>query len=57
MLDYIYHMTLKLLKNCINFWHENLSNGLDSDQDRQNVCPDLGQNCLLRLSTDDKSRH
>ena len=27
-----------------------MSNGLDPDQDRQNVGPDLGQNCLQSLS-------
>ena len=32
-----------------------MSNGLDSDQDRQNVGPDLCLNCLQRLSADDKS--
>ena len=26
------------------------------DQDQQNVGPDLGPNCLQRLSADDKSR-
>ena len=30
---------------------------LDLDQDRQNVGPDLGLNCLLRLSADDQSCH
>ena len=34
-----------------------VSNGLDSDQDRHSVGPDLGPNCLQRLSADDKSRH
>ena len=29
-----------------------MSNGLDPDQDRQNVGPDLGPNCLQRLSAD-----
>ena len=33
-----------------------VSNGLDPDQDRQNVGPDLGPNCLQRLSADDKNR-
>ena len=33
-----------------------VSNSLDPDQDRQNVGPDLGPNCLKRLSADDKSR-
>ena len=30
---------------------------LDLDQDRQNVDPDLGPNCLLRLSADNQSCH
>ena len=34
-----------------------LSNSFDPDQDRQLDGPDLGPNCLQRLSTDDKSRH
>ena len=38
----------------ITIW---VSNSLDPDQDRQNVGPDLGPNCLQRLSADDKSRH
>ena len=33
-----------------------VSNGLDPDQDRHVVGPDLGPNCLQRLTTDDKSR-
>ena len=34
-----------------------MSNGLDPDQDRHSVDPDLGPNCLhLRLSADDKER-
>ena len=28
---------------------------MDPDQDRQNVGPDLGPNCLQRLSADDKN--
>ena len=31
-----------------------VSNSLDPDQDRQNVGPDLGPNCLHRLSADNK---
>ena len=31
-----------------------VSNGLDLDQDRHCVGPDLGPNCLQRLSADDK---
>ena len=30
-----------------------MSNSLDPDQARQNVGPDLGPNCLQRLSADD----
>ena len=33
-----------------------MSNSLDPDQDRQFVSPDLGPNCLQRLSADNKSR-
>ena len=33
-----------------------VSNSLDPDQDQQNVGPDLGPNCLQRLSADDESR-
>ena len=33
------------------------SNSLDSDQDRHFVGPDLGTNCLQRLSADEKKRH
>ena len=36
-----------------------VSNGLDPDQDGQNISfvgPDLGPNCLQRLSIDSKSR-
>ena len=32
-----------------------VSNGLDPDQDQHYVGPDLGPNCLSRLSADDKS--
>ena len=45
----------------INFFKNSItntirvSNGLDSDQDRRSVGPDLGPNCLQRLSTDDNS--
>ena len=34
-----------------------VSNRLDLDQDRPSVGPDLGPNCLQRLSADDKSCH
>ena len=35
-----------------------MSNGLDPDQDQRSVIPDpdLGPNCLQRLSADDKSQ-
>ena len=33
-----------------------VSKSLDPGQDRHYVGPDLGPNCLQRLSTDDKSR-
>ena len=32
-----------------------VANGLDPDQDRQSVGPDLGPNCLQKLSADDKN--
>ena len=34
-----------------------VSNSLDPDQVRHVVGPDLGPNCLQRLSADDTSRH
>ena len=34
-----------------------VSNNLDSDQDGLFVGPDLGPNCLQRVSADDKSCH
>ena len=46
----------------INFFKKNFqeyyekSNSFDPDQDRHNVGPDLGPNCLQRLSADDKER-
>ena len=33
-----------------------MSNSLDPDQARQSVGPDLGPNCLQRLSADDTNR-
>ena len=47
----------------VNFFKKSLrntirvSNSLDPDQAEKNVGPDLGSNCLQRLSADDKSRH
>ena len=43
----------------INFFKkffQRVSNGLDPDQDRSHVGPDLGPNCLQGLSADNKSR-
>ena len=34
-----------------------VSNSLDPGQDRHSAGPDFGQNCLQRLSADDKSHH
>ena len=42
-------------KNYSRTLHVSVSNGLDPDQNRQNKGPDLGPNCLLRLSADNKS--
>ena len=42
----------KTFKNTIR-----LSNSLDPDQARHFVGPDLGPNCLQRLSADDKCHH
>ena len=33
-----------------------VSNGLDPDQDRRSVGPDMGPNCLQRFKADDTSR-
>ena len=39
------------------FWNTiRVSNGLDPDQDRRSVGPDLCPNCLQRLSAGNKSR-
>ena len=47
----------------IQFFKKNLirnsirvSNSLDPDQDRRSVGPDLGPNCLQRVSADNNSR-
>ena len=34
-----------------------MANGTDPDQGRHSVGPDLGPNCLQKLSADDKGRH
>ena len=44
--------TIKSFRNTIR-----VSNSLDPDQARHFVGPDLGPDCLQRLSADDKSRH
>ena len=41
---------IKYFRNTIR-----VSNGSDPDQDRHFACPDLGPNCLQRLSADDKN--
>ena len=38
------------------FQYDYQSNSLDPDQDRHLVGPDLGPNCLQRLTADDKIR-
>ena len=45
------HISLKKTVNIIS-----VSNGLDPDQDRHFVGPDLDPNCLQRLSADDKEK-
>ena len=42
---------IKSLRNTIR-----VSNSLDPDQARHSVGPDLGPNCLQRLSADDNSK-
>ena len=42
------HDTVTMSRNTIR-----VSNSLDPDQAQQNVGPDLGPNCLQRLSADD----
>ena len=37
-------------------YHQSI-NSSDPDQARRFVVPDLGPNCLLRLSADDKSKY
>ena len=46
--------------NISKFYFKNtikVLNGLDSDQDRCSVGPDLGPNCFQRPSADDKHHH
>ena len=44
-----------LSQKIISVTHIKGSNGLDPDQGRHSVGPDLGPNCLQRISADDKS--
>ena len=37
-------------------YHQNVKNSLDPDQARRFVGPDLGRNCLQKLSADDTSK-
>ena len=50
-----------LLLSFADFFHNRntirISNGLDPDQEGCSVGPDLGPNCLQRLSADGKSHH
>ena len=46
---------IKLFKNSFRNTIR-VSNGLDPDQDRRYVGPELGPNCLQKLSADDESR-
>ena len=43
--------------SCADFFKKilSVSNGVDPDQNRHSVGPDLGINCLQSLSADDKS--
>ena len=50
-------LLLKLTFSMYSFWNTiKLFNSLDSDQTQHFVWPDLGPNCLQKLSTDDKSQ-
>ena len=49
-LSRVKHSTTEPFGNSIR-----VSNGLDADQDQRYVGPDLGPNCLKRLSANDKS--
>ena len=51
--DLLTFSTLTFKKKISQEPHQSVS--LDPDQDRQKVSPDLGPNCLERLSADDKS--
>ena len=42
---FIINFSKDSLRNAIG-----VSNGLDQDQDQRSLCPDLGPNCLQRLS-------
>ena len=47
-------LTFSKLISSKNYFRDTIrvSNGLDPAQDRQNISPDLGPNCLQRLSAD-----
>ena len=54
--DFFQNYFLKKKKKSNLYEHYfRMPNGLDQDQDRHSVGPDLGSNCLQRLSADDKS--
>ena len=47
---------IDFLKKIIQENYQSVSNGLETDQDRHHVGPDLGPNCLQKLTTDSKGR-
>ena len=51
----VFFFKINLFKK--SFWNLScrVANGLDPDQDRRSVGPDLSPKCLQRLSADDKS--
>ena len=49
-------MSLPIFSDIISEYDHRVSNSLDPDQALQNVGPDLGPNCLQRLSADDTSK-
>ena len=53
LLSEFFFLKLTLTKNLSGI--PSVSNSLDPDQARRFVGPDLGPNCLQRLSADDKS--
>ena len=52
----MYIFTSNFFKKFVHEYHIRVSNRLDPDQTRHIVGPDLGLNCLQRLSADDTSK-